>query len=140
VNAQRLHLDRTRPNEAPVRHRDQMQTVVEVIPVKASALARRRILVVLLSLTPLALDSVLGSEYKGLLLLPLICSDRTDLSTTIGHRPDNGAEADGEQIVELHVSVVFFGVLFLNSMSSAEQVNLYKSYQLAGRSPKDSSS
>ena len=79
-----------------------MQTVVEVIPVKASALARRRILVVLLSLTPLALDSVLGSEYKGLLLLPLIYSDRTDLSTTIGHRPDNGAEADGEQNVELH--------------------------------------
>jgi hypothetical protein len=105
--------------------------VVEVIPVKASALARRRILVVLLSLTPRALDSELGGEYEGL-LLPLLCSDRTDLSTTTGHRPynarsgDDRADDDGEQIVELHVSVVFFGVLFLNSMSSRASKSIYK--------------
>ena len=76
-----------------------MEAVVPHVPVRASPLARRCTLLLHL---PLALDSVLVSEYEGLLLLPLIYSDRTDLSTTIGHRPDNGAEADGEQNVELH--------------------------------------
>ena len=82
-----------------------MQTVVEVIPVKASALARRRILVVLLSVTPRALDSELGGEYEGL-LLPLLCFHRNNgLSTNRPYNARSGddrADDDGEQDVELH--------------------------------------